>query len=352
MALHNTSGTPLHLLTSFDNEGTTSVGRRSDMATVTEDGLLGINEVASVNHRETFPDNSSHFSRTDAFDMSVPLGYNTITFDISSLGYDDQIITPSGAPLLSQGTTLTRSLALDRVVFRNQDTRVSLSGTLSAQRTDSYLANQFLDVASRDLSYFDGGAALFTTVNNGLLTVRADTVRGLPILHALQDPSGLPATDPHAQFVKYLLDISYDRPFHMGGHVLDWNSHFSGQEGVTTLFGSQQIAIGGVSTVRGFLDNSLSGDNGYYWRNELSLPHSLTTRAGPLAGRVYTGFDMGCVSSNSSGVPSGALAGTVVGVSEQWHRLAADLFYTHALMLPTGITRETGLAFFRLSYAL
>jgi len=61
---------------------------------------------------------------------------------------------------------------------------------------------------------------------------------------------------------------------------------------------------------------------------------------------------MGCVSSNSSGVPSGALAGTVVGVSEQWHRLAADLFYTHALMLPTGITRETGLAFFRLSYAL
>ncbi len=42
------------------------------------------------------------------------------------------------------------------------------------------------------------------------------------------------------------------------------------------LYGSERLTLGGESSVRGFKEQYLSGDNGGYWRNELGY-YSLFT---------------------------------------------------------------------------
>jgi hemolysin activation/secretion protein len=352
VVVHNSPTLPLHLLTSVDNQGSPSTGRRSAMATVSEDGRLGVNEVVSVTHRRTVPDNSNHFSSSNALDVWLPFGYNTLSFDVSSSSYITVLGTPSGVPLQSQGNTLSRSLGLDRVVYRDQTRRLSVSGTLNSQATDSYLANQFLDVSSRRLTYFDAGAALFTNLGSGLLNARLDLFRGLRTLGALKDPEGLDPDLPHAQFDKRTLSLGYERPFTVLKQPLHWSSQLNAQRGVTTLFGSQQMLIGSIGTVRGFQNNSLSGDSGYYWRNELSLAHHCQIGSVSMACRSYTAVDMGSVSSKASGVPSGALSGLTIGSSAQWRQLTGELFFSRALTMPAIVTREQGKAYFRLSCAL
>ncbi len=351
VVVQNPSTFPLHLLTSFDNQSVAATGRESGMVTITEDGLLHANEIVSVTRRQTLPDNDHHFSDSNALNVSLPFGYSTLNFNVSSSAYDSLIHTPSGASLLSQGNTLTRSLGLDRVVYRDQDSRISVSGTLSTQRTDSYIANQFLDVGSRSLTSFDVGAAGFTRLAGGIFNMHLDYVHGLTILDALNDPKGLPYDLPHAQFAKVMIDAGYDRPFSFMGQPLSWSSHVNAQESSTSMFGSQQIIIGGPLSVRGFLNTSLSGDSGYYWRNELGMPRAFDLGGNTLNTRFYAGVDVGCVNNNAAGVPSGALSGITLGVSGQLRQFSGELFMSHELSQPAGTVRESGQVFFRLSYS-
>jgi hemolysin activation/secretion protein len=352
VVVHDPASFPLHLLMSYDNQGVDSTGRLGASATVTEDGLLGLNEITSVTHRQTLPYDSAHDSKTDALDVAIPFGYNTITFDLSDMRYDSKVDVAGGIPLLSQGDTISRSVAFDRMVYRDQQSKVSVSASLTDQSTGSYLDEQYLGVASRELTFLDLGSSLFMATGGGLLNSRLDFVQGLPILGALRDPGALPDSAPHAQFSKLTLDVGYTRPFSLLGRNLDWTSHLNAQYAMTTLFGSQQILIGGPSTVRGFLDQTLSGDTGYYWRNEIGMPFSAAAPIGTLYGRFYTGFDIGSVTNRAPDVPGGAMSGVTVGVSWQWRQMSGELFASHAVNHPDSIGREADRVFFRLSYSL
>jgi len=351
VVVQNPATFPLHLLTSYDNQGVTATGRESGMVTITEDGLLHANEILSVTRRQTLPDNDNHFSASNALSLSLPFGYSTANFNVSSSAYSSLIKMPSGASLLSQGNTLSRGLGIDRVIYRDQDSRVSLSATLNTQRTDSYLAGQFLDVASRSLTSVDTGVSGFTRLAGGIFNMRLDYVHGLTILDALNDPKGLPYDLPHAQFAKVMIDAGYDRPFSFMGKMLSWSSHLSAQQSSTSLFGAQQIIIGGPLSVRGFLNTSLGGDSGYYWRNELGYPHAFELGGSTLNTRFFSGVDVGCVNNNAVGVPSGALSGVALGVSGQLRQFSGELTLSHQMSQPADTVRESGQVFFRLSYA-
>jgi hemolysin activation/secretion protein len=45
------------------------------------------------------------------------------------------------------------------------------------------------------------------------------------------------------------------------------------------------------------VNNSLSGDTGYYWRNDLSMPHQFRIGGETLNGKIYAALDTGWVSN-------------------------------------------------------
>ena len=104
--------------------------------------------------------------------------------------------------------------------------------------------------------------------------------------------------------------------------------------------------------MRGSLLNSLSGDSGYFVRNELSLPWQVTAAQQPLSGRVYLGYDFGRVSNNAPGLASGSMSGATVGMALQWRSLSAEVFASRALHLPSYFSNESTLYGVRLSFAL
>ncbi|MFC4424566.1 ShlB/FhaC/HecB family hemolysin secretion/activation protein, partial [Cupriavidus pampae] len=186
---------------------------------------------------------------------------------------------------------------------------------------------------------------------------RLAMVQGLNLLGSLHDPSDLPRDLPHAQFNKFTLDLGYNRRFELAGTPLTFSTQLSGQAANDTLYGTQQILIGGPSSVRGFQNYTLAGDNGYFVRNELGLPWQVSTAmlgnpTGTLAGRVYAGFDWGNVTNRAAGVPSGSLSGATLGIGLFWKTVAIDAFAARAVRAPSSQFREGTLFSLRLSASI
>lgn len=352
VVIRNPASFPLHLQASVDNMGTESTGKQSGSVSLSADSPLGFNERWLLTRRESLPDGDKHWSTSTGVDLWVPYGYFSFGANYSESNYLNMIALPSGTLMRSNGRTVTESVMGDWVAYRDQASRLSFAARLTMQDTQNYLGNQLLVVSSRKLSYLELDASGNTLVLGGMANAQLGYIQGLTLGSSLKDASDLPADSPHAQFTKATLDAGFVRNFNLLGVDLGFSTQLSGQYAWTTLYGSQQMLIGSTSTVRGFTRNTLSGDSGYYWRNELSLPCAFSLGNERLNGRFYLGYDAGSVSNIAPGTLSGHLSGATLGLSLRWRGATWEIFGSRPLDLPNSMIRESAQTWFRLSYSL
>ena len=349
----NDSRRPVSAFVSVDNLGTPSTGRGGASVTLSLDSPLGFNELMSITHRRSVPVDPGANSEVTALSISVPQGYTLWSLDASQTAYASTVRLQSGFSLLAEGRTHNLALGVDRVLYRDQGGRLSVFAKAQSQASDNFLAGQLLQVASRPgLVFAEVGLGGFTVAGGAVFNGRVAWVQGLPIFGGLKDLQGLPADAPRAQFRKLALDLGASSPLFVAGQRLQWSSQFSGQRAMDTLYGSQQIGIGGYSTVRGYLRNSLTGDSGAYWRNELAMPYQADIKGTPAAGRVYVAYDIGTVSNRAQGVPSGKLTGISLGASLQVKAASFEVFVSRASDPPKGFAHEGNLVGVRVSFSL
>jgi hemolysin activation/secretion protein len=351
--IRNTPSRPYHAWLSADNHGTDSTGRNQLALAFTADRLLGLNELLLVTHRRSQPnDESRKASAADSLSVVIPFGYATASFSTSRSHYVSSVTTPGGASLRFHGTGRSDSMRIERVLYRDRDSRWTLAGSLTSKDTNNYLADEFLAVSSRKLTVLDIDAGVSAAVRGGVLTGSLGYARGIRLDGALRDPSDLPDAAPHAQFGKVRFGFSYLKPFRMHGLNAQLSTQFSAQLAQHVLYGSEQILIGGTYSVRGFRDSTLSGDHGWISRNELSVypTLSLGTMTPPL--RLYAAIDAGGVKDRHSGLPQGRLAGATLGVSFSWKGTTIDLFHARPLSQPDSLRREPAQAWLQISHAI
>ena len=338
---------------SADNQGSDSTGKQQLGLSFSSDSALGFSEFIMATHRESLPLNAKDArSISDSLMVAVPYGYNTFTYNGSMSSYRSTLRAPSGLALLSDGDSSNHALSWDRLVYRNQSTRLNLTGTFTLKDTKSYLEGQYLGVSSRKLSVLDLDSALSTGWGPGVLGLSLGWSQGLKSAGALRDMAGLPDFAPKAQFRKIKYGASYFLPFRGLGRDWTLNSSLSGQQAKTTLYGSEQISIGSIYSVRGFVKGSLSGDSGYYLRNDLSTRSVFTPAGQVLPVRWYVGVDMGSVRNRAAGVPQGALVGAALGASVNWKGANWDVSTTCPLATPQGMDKEGCQTWFRLGYSI
>lgn len=338
---------------SADNQGSASTGKNQVGLSVSTDSMLGLSEFMLLTHRESVPeDRSFQHSKSDSFMFAIPYGYNTFTYNGSVSSYLTTLRAPSGLNLQSNGDSTSNSLSWDRVVYRNQSTRASLASTYTIKDTKNYLEGQFLGVSSRKLSVLDLDGSVTTGLGKGVLGINLGWARGVTGGGALRDPKGLPDFAPRAQFEKLKYGANYFIPFQGAGQDWTFSSSLTGQRAANTLYGSEQISIGGIYSVRGFVKNTLAGDSGYYLRNDLSMRQVFRPAGTALAVRWYAGLDMGSVRNRAAGVPQGALVGSALGASINWNGGNWDISSTCPLATPQGVDKEGCQTWFRLSYSL
>jgi len=352
--LHNQPGKPWHINLGLDNHGSESTGRQQGSVTLSLDNPLRLNDFISYTRRQSMPAREDRqLSISDSATYVLPFGYNTLSFNANQSRYDTETTNSNGNTFHSNGNSSNRTLRLDRVLSRDAVTHWSSYASLSAKDTEVFLEDVKLVAGSRKLSVAEIGLSVSTVLWGGAVSLELGHAQGTRLFGALRDTSLLTKEDPHAQFRKWTINGSFIRPFELAGEVLQFSSQWSAQYAEHVLYGSEQMLIGGIYTVRGFDKSTLSGDHGFFVRNELGLRKPFEFAGMPGSIRPWIGLDYGLSRSRNEGVPEGTLIGAALGVQANLRNgINLDVFAAGPLRTPSSLERESPALWTRLSIAI
>ena len=330
---------------SFDNSGQKSTGTGQLSGALSVNNPLGLADTWFVSGGRSSDLSSSHDAQNVAAGFSLPYGYTLLDYSYAWSNYLSTIDN-NGWPWRSTGDTQTHRLNLSHVLFRNGDIKTALTGGVQHRISRNYLDDILLESSSRKLTSFSVGLNHTHKLFGGVATLNPVFTRGMHWLDAETD-HGKGKDAPKSQFRKWSVSASFQRPVTDG---LWWLSSAYGQWSPDRLHGAEQLSIGGESSVRGFKEQYISGNNGGYLRNELN--YSLFTL--PLIGQVsaVAALDGGWLHSDRyDRYSSGTLWGSAAGLSAsgKWH--SSQLTLGIPLKYPDWLAPDHLVMYYRIALA-
>ena len=300
---------PLTGSLSFDNSGQKSTGTGQLSGVLIGNNLLGIADKWFISGGSSSDCSSSKDAQNFAAGVSVPYGYGLLDYSYSWSNYLSTIDN-NGYHWRSTGDNETHRLNGSWVLFRNGDIKTSAAVGLTHRINHNYLDDVLLATSSRKLSSFSLGINHTQKIASGVATFNPAFTQGVPWLGA-EDDNDKHGDVPKAEFRKWSVNGSYQQPL---TDRLWWLSSVYFQWSPDRLYGSERLTLGGETSVRGFKEQYLSGDNGGYWRNELNA--SLFTL--PWIGQIgaLAALDGGWLKKDGfDRYASGTLWGAAVGLT-------------------------------------
>ena len=211
------------------------------------------------------------------------------------------------------------SINLDKILWRNQKSKLSLGVGLKRKHNKSYIEDTLL--SDRILTIGDISLNGTTAFYGGIFGITLDYERGLRALGA--------SNTPKAEFKKYSLNLNYYKPL-TKKLVYRFNTLTSHSKDV--LYASEKQSIGGVGSVPGYhRRGNIMGDRAIEIENELSYKIIDSEKMGRLS--PYISYSYGTVRNNKN--PSvygkGYVSGASIGLRYSMKYLDIDLAYAKAL---------------------
>lgn len=211
------------------------------------------------------------------------------------------------------------SINLDKILWRNQKSKLSLGVGLKRKHNKSYIEDTLL--SDRILTIGDISLNGTTVFYGGIFGITLDYERGLRALGA--------SNTPKAEFKKYSLNLNYYKPL-TKKLVYRFNTLTSHSKDV--LYASEKQSIGGVGSVPGYhRRGNIMGDRAIEIENELSYKIIDSEKIGRLS--PYISYSYGAIRNNKN--PSvygkGYVSGTSIGLRYSMKYLDIDLAYAKAL---------------------
>ena len=211
------------------------------------------------------------------------------------------------------------SVNLDKILWRNQKSKLSLGVGLKRKHNKSYIEDTLL--SDRILTIGDISLNGTTVFYGGIFGITLDYERGLRALGA--------SNTPKAEFKKYSLNLNYYKPL-TKKLVYRFNTLTSYSKDV--LYASEKQSIGGVGSVPGYhRRGNIMGDRAIEIENELSYKIIDSEKMGRLS--PYISYSYGTVRNNKN--PSvygkGYVSGASIGLRYSMKYLDIDLAYAKAL---------------------
>lgn len=336
---------PLAASISFDNSGQKSTGTGQISGALSGNNLLGLADKWFVSGGRSSDFSSSKDAQNFAVGMSLPYGYSVLDYSYSWSNYLNTIDN-SGFPWRSTGSSETHRLSESWVMFRNGELKTALNVGVTHRITRNYLDDTLLTASSRKLSSLMIGVNHTQKLFSGVATLNPTFTWGVPWFGA-EDDHAKQGDVPRAEFHKASVSGSYQRPV---SDSLWWLSSVYAQWSPDRLYGSERLSIGGESSVRGFKEQYVSGDNGGYWRNELN--YSLFTL--PLIGQIsaLAAVDGGWLASDKDHpYAAGTLWGTAVGLSTANHIYSSQLTVGLPVKYPAWLAPDRITVYYRITLA-
>ncbi len=358
LLINNLPHNPYRLSLSFDNHGSQSTGEQRGSLMLESDNLLSLNDSISLNLSESTEGRAESSNSSYSLNLSIPYGYWLYTLSLSQSQYQttsrgDNVV------FVTQGNSQTDSLDISRVIHRDKSSKTTAGLVLNIKDTETLLQDVLLQTGTRKLVVADVQLQHVARRKDGNWTAQMTYSRGLSVLGALLDDPLASDDVPRAQFEKLAWNASLTHSFTWRDQQLQYSGALAGQVSRDPLFGSEQIAIGNLGSVRGFRDSPASGDSGLYLKNDIHWrPQFESTGLRGL--RLSVGLDAGTVrvrnnNINNTGAGGATLTGMALAAQQQIglphdQRLDWSLSIGTALSAPAFISQDSAVVMFRLGW--
>ncbi len=341
--INNTPGQIWQLTTGFDNSGQKSTGDQQVLLDIKIDDLLGLYEQLGLTAKKSADFAQAHDAENLGFMLAVPYGYWGLSYHFSYSNYQTTLFS-NLFPMGANGNTRHHRVKLQRGVHRDSTSKTQLGFELAHRRDRNYLMGSLLTSSSRNLTDFSLNLTYSTRFKAGFLTLSPALNRGVSWFGAEQDTGKHPAS-PQAEYNKATLFASFILPL---TNQLSYATSAYGQWTDNTLYGSQRISLGGEYSVRGFKQQSISGDRGFYWRNEVntqllnSPDWGLTT--------AILALDIGALHPDKSDpFERGQLTGSAFGLGHSYKRLHSSLMVGAPIHSPSWLKTDSYSLYYRIN---
>jgi hemolysin activation/secretion protein len=203
---------------------------------------------------------------------SVPLTARDLRLFVTGEISDADVVTSPGKELDVESRFAALEVGLEMPVYRTLDQELRLGASVEREHTATYLLGRSFDFSpGADDGETDVTALRFNQLwqhrsSDQVVAVRSTFSFGLPVLGATENSGNI----PDGEFFAWLGQAQYARRL----DFYDWRVRLRGDLQLTPdpLLPVEQIAIGGLNTVRGYRKNQLVVDNGWVASAELHIP--------------------------------------------------------------------------------
>ncbi|WP_369992132.1 ShlB/FhaC/HecB family hemolysin secretion/activation protein [Pseudomonas xanthosomatis] len=350
----NTAQKPWRAGLSRNNGGQRSTGEQQMGLTFDWDNPLGLADQLSLRGNHDVMSDHQHTSRSTALYYNLPWGWWNFTYSLSQSEYRSQIPV-NGYNFKQTGDTQTHAFLAERVVHRDAVSKTSLSTGISYLRTNNFIEDSKLSFSSNRISEAQFGINHGRRVGNAFVNLDLGMQQGIGAFDA-QDNDHPRAGEPVARYRKYTATATYQQPFQLWGESFSFTSLMTGQRSEDVLFSSQRTSLGGQASIRGYKDQSLSGDSGGYWRTDLrwTRPVSLPWLR-PVIAEYGTslGYDLGVIRGDDYNADQhGRMSSHSLELFARGQHVAASVTFARSLERPDVLTEREAPIYFRLDLFL
>jgi len=328
---------PWRISANRHNNGERSTGEQQWGARLEWDSPLGLaDQLLLHGGGDTVSDRFKH-SANQGISYSIPYGWWTFNYGYNQSYYRTRNELAGGFKFELDGESKIHQLQAERVLYRGTSSKTAANMGLSKLETRNYIENTLIKSSSQRLTELQVGFNHGARIGSSYLNLDLGYQKGIGTLDAQNNhhPKG---SEPVARYKKYSLTASFLNPFKLYEERFSFDSLLYYQKSEDVLFSPQRISLGGISSVRGFKEQSLSGDSGGYWRNQLRWTKPISTNwLQPFIQQygLTLAYDQGIIKKDKhNGDYHGKLSGNAIELNLRGAYFTASLSAAHSLKRP------------------
>lgn len=335
--VNNSENKPYYGNIGINNFGVDKSGKAQIYNNFNYENLFGLNDLFSVNLNTT-----NHAlreqNRTLGTSVNYSIPFERFLFDIfyDYSNYKQLNNDEFSNEFLSRGRNEGYGLNISYNLLQTSTQSFDLLLNYQRKMTRNFLNDVKLDIQSYSNSTIDLGFKHSYTGDTFEYYSRfltSKSVKGQKDNIAIHDK----------YYRKYVMDLGYTKYFDTPNH-LKYDLTVRGQYSKDRLSGTEELYMGGVYSVRGFQDEGLSGNKGFYMRNELSWRYQLEN----IVISPYAGIDYGYIKNNDENI-GGEIVGATIGTRTSWNGINLELFFMTPIKEPN-IIKDQNSEFFGLNF--
>ncbi|WP_454867694.1 ShlB/FhaC/HecB family hemolysin secretion/activation protein [Pseudomonas farris] len=350
----NTPQKPWRVGLSRHNDGQKSTGEQQWGTAFDWDSPLGLADQLALRGGHDAISDHQKTSRNGMLYYNLPFGWWNLSYTYSQSEYR-ALGQANGFNFKQSGDSQNHQLRLERVIHRDAVSKTSLNTGLAYLRTNNFIEDSKLAESSNRISEAQFGINHGRRIGNAFVNLDLGLQNGIGALDAQGDHEPGPGL-PDARYRKYTATLSYLQPFVLGGESFSFSSLMTGQRSEDVLFSPQRMSLGGQSSIRGYKDQSLSGDSGGYWRNDLRWSRPVTLEwLRPVFAEYGTslGYDQGVIRGDRyNGDQHGRMSSNSLELFARGEHLSASVTFAHSLERPDALSEREAPIYFRVDFFL